>query len=60
MQFTEEQLTSFIELHKRVRGLVLDRAEALRLATSLVKLVKMTYEPMSKKDFAKYSQRVLK
>ncbi|HNV61803.1 MAG TPA: hypothetical protein PKN54_02550 [Candidatus Cloacimonas acidaminovorans] len=55
MKFTEEQLNSFIELYKKQFGETIDRAEALRQATALVSLVKLTYEPMSKKDFEKYS-----
>ena len=55
MKFTEEQLNSFIELYKKQFGKTIDRAEALRQATALVSLVKLTYEPMSKKDFEKYS-----
>ena len=55
MKFTNEQLNSFIELHEKEFGKVIDRAEAQRQATALVSLVKLTYEPMSKKDFRKYS-----
>jgi len=55
MKFTEEQLNSFIELYKKQFGKTIDRAEALRQATALVSLVKLTYEPMSRKDFEKYS-----
>jgi hypothetical protein len=55
MKFTKEQLDSFIELHRKEFGEILDRAEAQRQATALVSLVKLTYEPMSKKDFKKYS-----
>lgn len=55
MKFTEEQLNSFIELYKEQFGETIDRAEAQRQATALVSLVKLTYEPMSKRDFEKYS-----
>lgn len=55
MKFTKEQLDSFIKLHKQEFGETLDRAEAQRQATALVSLVKLTYEPMSKKDFKFYS-----
>jgi len=55
MKFTNEQLNSFIELYEKEFGETIDRAEALRQATALVSLVKLTYEPMSKKDFEKYS-----
>jgi hypothetical protein len=55
MNFTEEQLNSFIKLYKQEFGKDIDKAEALRQATALVSLVKLTYEPMSKKDFKFYS-----
>ena len=55
MKFTNEQLNSFIELYEKEFGEVIDRVEAQRQATALVSLVKLTYEPMSKKDFKKYS-----
>jgi len=55
MKFTNEQLDSFIKLYKKEFDEVIDQAEALRQATALVSLVKLTYEPMSKKDFEKYS-----
>jgi len=55
MKFTNEQLDNFIKLYEKEFGEVIDRAEALRQATALVSLVKLTYEPMSRKDFKKYS-----
>jgi len=55
MKFTDEQLNSFIALYKQEFGEKLDRAEALRQATALVSLVKLTYRPMSRKNFKKYS-----
>ena len=55
MKFTNEQLNSFIELYEKEFGEVIDRVEAQRQATALVSLVKLTYEPMSKKNFKKYS-----
>lgn len=55
MNFTEEQLNNFIKLYKQEFGEEIDQAEALRQATALVSLVKLTYEPMSKKDFKFYS-----
>jgi hypothetical protein len=55
MKFTDEQLNNFIKLYKQEFGKDIDRAKALRQATALVSLVKLTYSPMSKKDFRKYS-----
>lgn len=55
MKFTDEQLDDFIALYQKEFGDNIDRAEALRQATALVSLVKLTYVPMSRKDFEKYS-----
>ncbi|HNV63035.1 MAG: hypothetical protein PHG95_00730 [Patescibacteria group bacterium] len=55
MKFTDEQLDDFIALYQKEFGDNIDRAEALRQATALVSLVKLTYAPMSRKDFEKYS-----
>lgn len=55
MKFTDEQLDDFIALYQKEFGDNIDRAEALRQATALVSLVKLTYTPMNRKDFEKYS-----
>ena len=55
MKFTDEQLDDFIALYHKEFGDNIDRAEALRQATALVSLVKLTYVPMSQKDFKRYS-----
>ena len=55
MKFTDEQLDDFIALYQKEFGDNIDRAEALRQVTALVSLVKLTYVPMSRKDFEKYS-----
>jgi len=55
MKFTDEQLNSFIVLYEQEFGKRLDRAEALCQAIALVSLVKLTYKPMSKKDFDFYN-----
>ena len=55
MKFTKAQLKSFIELYRQEFDEVLSEAEALEQATALVSIVKLTYKPMSKKDFEKYS-----
>lgn len=60
MQFTDEQLDSFIALYKKEFDEVIDRAEALRQATSLVSLVKLTYVPMTEKDFKESMEACLK
>ncbi len=56
MKFTEEQLNGFIALYEQEFGEKIDRAEALRQATALVSLVKLTYVPMSRKDWRKYTK----
>ncbi len=55
MKFTKEQLNSFIKLYKQEFNEDIDYAEAQKQATALVSIVKLTYEPMSKNDFKKYS-----
>ncbi len=55
MQFSEKQLDDFIALYQKEFGDKIDRAEALRQATDLVSLVRLTYVPISQKDFKKYS-----
>ena len=56
MQFTEKQIDSFIALYEKEFGEKISREEALKQATALVSIVKLTYKPMSKKDFKKYSK----
>ncbi len=56
MNFTDEQLDSFIALYEQEFGEKINRAEALKQATALVSLVKLTYVPMSREDFEKYSK----
>ena len=55
MKFTNKQLDSFIALYKQEFGEEITKSEALKQATALVSLVKLTYEPMSKRDYSKYS-----
>ena len=52
MKFTEQELDSFIALYKKEFGDELSRAEAQQKATSLVSMVKLTYIPMTEKQFA--------
>ena len=51
MIFSDEQLNSFIALYKREFSEDIDRAEAQRQASALVSLVKLTYEPMTKREY---------
>jgi len=60
MNFTDEQLDSFIALYQQEFGDKLNKAEALKQATALVSLVELTYKPMSKKDFKKYTKHLVK
>lgn len=59
MAFTEKQLDDYIALHKKEFHENIDRAEALRQATSLVNMVKLVYNPMTKADYMKYSKIAL-
>jgi len=56
MSFTDAQLQSFISLYEQVFGKRIGKDEAQRQATALVSLVKRTYQPMTEKDYAKYSK----
>lgn len=51
MKFSDKDLQSFIALHKEVSGMEIDRAEALRQASALVRLVRRTYRPITFKQF---------
>lgn len=55
MKFTEQELDSFINLYKQEFGDVLSRTEAQQKATALVSIIKLTYEPMTEKEFKEYS-----
>ena len=52
---SEQFITQFIALYEQEYGEVLSREEALKQATALVALVKLTYRPMTKKNWKKYS-----
>jgi len=58
MNFTEKQLDSFIALYEQQFNEKLTRAKALEQAIALVSLVKLTYKPMTKKEFIKYSKHL--
>lgn len=51
MKFSNAQLDDFIALYREEFGVVLDRAEADRLAMALVALVKEVYRPMTQEAF---------
>ncbi len=51
MKFTERELDNFIALYKQEFGDNLTRNQAQQKATSLVSIVKLTYVPMTKKEF---------
>lgn len=54
MKFTKAQLKSFIKLCRQEFGEELSEVEALKQATALVSIVKLTYEPMTQEEFDKY------
>ncbi|MFH1292211.1 MAG: hypothetical protein ABIH87_03365 [bacterium] len=60
MQFTDKQLDSFIALYKKEFGDELSKGEALQKATSLVSMVKLTYVPMTEKDFKESMEACIK
>jgi len=52
---SDKYLKEFTELYEQEFGEKLDSAEALKQATALFSLVKMTYKPMTKAEWKKYS-----
>jgi len=60
MKFTEEQINSFIALYKKIFNEEIDRAEALYQANALVNLVKLTYKPMTRAEWKKYTKHLEK
>jgi len=59
MNFTDEQLNSFIALYEQEFGEKLTRAKALEQAIALVTLVKHTYKPITVKDWIKYTKHLV-
>jgi len=55
---SEKFLQDFIALYKQEFGETLDRQEALKQATSLITLVKLTYQPMTKENWEKCSKHL--
>lgn len=60
MNFTEQELNSFIALYKKEFGDELSRAEAQQKATALVSIVKLTYVPMTEKEFNEHTGACIK
>lgn len=56
MKFSDEQLNSFIALYKREFGIDIDRTEAERQAVALISITKLTYFPMTRKDYLHYGE----
>lgn len=56
MILTEDQINSYIALHKKEFNEDIDRAEALRSATALINMVRLVYKPMTKAYYTKYSK----
>ena len=59
MNFTDEQLDSFIALYEQEFGETLTRAKALEQAIALVSLVKLTYKPMTKSEWIEYTKHLV-
>lgn len=58
MQISDQQLNRFITLHQEKFGVVLDRESAYEKAIKLLQLVKLTYKPITKNDYEKYSKEI--
>jgi len=57
MQLTSEQIKKFQSLHKKLLGKELDFGETYRQAESLVRMVELTYKPMTIKEFRQLQKR---
>lgn len=55
MKLTDAQINSFIDAFERAHGERLSRDEAIEEATALIKMVQLTYEPMTQADYDKYT-----
>lgn len=57
--FSDAQIKKFQTTYKNLFGVELCRAEALEKLTSLVRIVELTYLPMTEKEFNQLQQRRL-
>jgi hypothetical protein len=60
MQLTEADIKKYQELVKEHTGQELDYDTAAQFAQSLIRLVQMTYKPMTKEQFKKYHTPIQK
>ena len=58
MQISDVQLDKFIAIYHKKFGVVLDRQSAYEKGSKLVQLMKVTYKPITKNDYEKYSKEV--
>ena len=57
MQLTKEQVKKYQELYKERFGIELSNKEVLGKAESLVRIVELTYKPMTKQEFKRVQKR---
>ena len=58
MQISDIQLDKFINLYQEKFGVALDRESAYKKGLQLLQLIKVTYKPITKNDYEKYSKEV--
>ena len=58
MQISDAQLDKFITIYHKKFGVVLDRQSAYEKGAQLLQLMKITYKPITKNDYEKYSKEV--
>ena len=54
---TNEQITKFQVIYKARFGKEISREEAYRQGAALLRLVELTYEPMTEQEFQRLEQR---
>ncbi len=57
IHMTNEQIEKFQILHKKLTGKELNFSEAHKQAESLVRMVELTYKPMTREEFIKIKKR---
>lgn len=51
MELTNKQIESFIAIHKECFGFEVSKKDALKMGISLVRLMKLVYQPITQKQY---------
>ena len=57
MYLSSEQIKKFKSLNKKLLGKEVVLSEVCEQATSLIRIVELTYQPMTKRDFKRVQKR---